>query len=71
MTSGPAYDAYKRNQLAHYEAQMSKKMSDDDRAKLIEEITARTGQDCSTWTRWRLANKAVSLGIRLGSLLNL
>ena len=47
---------------------MDKQMSDDDRDKLLEEMTAMTGEDYSSWTKWMFANEAVSLGIRSLSL---
>lgn len=61
-----------RMRRAGYEEQMNKKMSDDERAELVEEITAITGKDYySSWTKWMLANEAVGLGIRPASLLKL
>jgi hypothetical protein len=71
VTSGPAWIAYKRRQRADYEARMDKRMSDDEQAELVEEMTARTGQDGGSWTKWRLANEAVGAGIRPASLLDI
>lgn len=39
-------------------------MSDEDRAKLIEELRAKTGNDYSRWSNGQLLNEASYLGLR-------
>jgi hypothetical protein len=61
MTHGPAYDEYRRKVREHRIEQMP--MTDDDRAKLVTQVSEATMVDCSDWTKQQLVLEAIRRGI--------